>query len=42
MYPATEIIEPGVIKHIEGTRFSLGEPTGIESERIIKLSKQKK
>ena len=39
VYPATEIIEPGVIKHIEGTRFSLGEPTGIESERIIKLSK---
>ena len=26
VYPATEIIEPGVIKHIEGNRFSLGEP----------------
>ncbi len=39
VYPATEIVEPGIIKHIEGTRFSLGEPAGVESQRIIKLSK---
>ena len=26
VYPAAEVIEPGVIQHIEGTRFSLGEP----------------
>ena len=39
VYPATEIIEPGVIKHIEGNRFSLGEPEGMQTERILKISK---
>ena len=39
VYPATEIIQPGVIKHLEGNRFSLGEPSGIQSERVSKLSK---
>ena len=39
VYPATEIIKPGVIKHIEGNRFSLGEPNGIKSERIVRISK---
>ena len=28
VYPAAEVIEPGVVKHIEGNRFSLGEPDG--------------
>ena len=39
VYPATEIIEPGVIKHIEGNRFSLGEPGGIQTKRILTLGK---
>jgi 2-dehydropantoate 2-reductase len=39
VYPAAEVIEPGVIKHIEGTRFSIGEPDGSKSERAITLSK---
>ena len=39
VYPATEIIEPGVIKHIEGNRFSLGEPGGIQTERILTIGK---
>ena len=39
VYPATEIIEPGVIKHIEGNRFSLGEPEGMQTERILTISK---
>jgi len=39
VYPATEIIEPGVIKHIEGNRFSLGEPNGAQTERILSISK---
>ena len=39
VYPATEIIEPGVIKHIEGNRFSLGEPKGMQTERISTISK---
>jgi len=38
VYPAAEVIEPGVIKHIEGNRFSLGEPDGSKSERAISLS----
>ncbi len=39
VYPAAEVIEPGVIKHIEGNRFSLGEPDGSKSERAVTLSK---
>lgn len=38
VYPAAEVVEPGVIKHIEGNRFSLGEPDGSKSERAIALS----
>jgi 2-dehydropantoate 2-reductase len=26
VYPSTVVVRPGVVKHIEGTRFSLGEP----------------
>lgn len=39
VYPAAEVIEPGVIKHIEGNRFSLGEPDCSKSERALALSK---
>lgn len=39
VYPAAEVIEPGVVKHIEGNRFSLGEPDGSKSERAMALSK---
>ncbi|MEH2405408.1 2-dehydropantoate 2-reductase [Nostoc sp.] len=38
VYPATEIIEPGVIKHIEGDRFTLGEIDGAKTERIQLLA----
>jgi 2-dehydropantoate 2-reductase len=38
VYPAAEVIEPGVIKHIEGNRFSLGEPDGSKSDRAVRLS----
>jgi 2-dehydropantoate 2-reductase len=34
VYPATEIVAPGIIKHIEGDRFSLGELDGTKTERI--------
>jgi 2-dehydropantoate 2-reductase len=37
-YCSTEIIEPGVIRHIEGTRFTLGEPDGSTSERCRLIS----
>ncbi len=33
-YFATDIAEPGVIRHIEGNRISLGEPDGSKSERV--------
>ena len=39
VYPATEIIEPGIIKHMEGNRFSLGEPNGTKSDRVLTMSK---
>lgn len=39
VYPAAEVSEPGVVKHIEGTRFSLGEPDGSKSDRALALSK---
>lgn len=39
VYPAAEVIEPGVVKHIEGNRFSLGEPDGSRSDRAMALSK---
>ena len=38
VYPACEIEKPGVIKHIEGNRFSLGEPSGINTDRLKILS----
>ena len=38
LYPATELIAPGVVRHIEGDRFSLGELDGTKSERIKKLA----
>ena len=38
VYPACEIEKPGVIRHIKGNRFSLGEPDGVNSERLKVLS----
>src|ERR1700758_4865870 len=38
VYPATEIEAPGVIRHLEGTRFSIGEPSGEITGRCTRLS----
>jgi 2-dehydropantoate 2-reductase len=38
VFCSTEIIEPGVIKHVEGTRFTIGEPDGSESDRCKLIS----
>ena len=38
VYPATEVVEPGVIKHVYGNKFPLGEPSGERTERVEKLS----
>jgi 2-dehydropantoate 2-reductase len=37
-FPATEIVEPGVIRHLEGTRFAIGEPDGTLSSRCRAVS----
>jgi 2-dehydropantoate 2-reductase len=38
VYPAAEIVQPGVIKHIEGNRFSLAEIDNSETPRIKQVS----
>lgn len=38
VYPASELLEPGVVKVIEGNRFTLGELDGQRSERVEALS----
>ena len=38
VYCATEITEPGVIRHVEGKRFSLGEPDESISARCGEIS----
>ena len=37
VYPAAEVVEPGVIKHVEGDRFPIGELDGQESARVTLL-----
>ena len=38
VYPAAELVEPGVVRLIEGNRFSLGELDGSRSPRVEALS----
>jgi len=38
VYPASELIAPGVVRHIEGERFPLGELDGSTSERITRIA----
>lgn len=38
VYPATELVAPGVVHHIEGDRFPLGELDGSVSNRVKDLS----
>ena len=38
VYPAAEITSPGVVKLIEGNRFSVGEIDGSETPRIKRIS----
>jgi 2-dehydropantoate 2-reductase len=39
-YPAAEIVSPGVIRHIEGNRFSLGELDGQKTPRLRQFSER--
>jgi 2-dehydropantoate 2-reductase len=38
VYCSTELEAPGVIRHIEGTRFSIGEPDGSSTRRCAEFS----
>jgi 2-dehydropantoate 2-reductase len=38
VYPAAELLGPGIVKHIEGDRFPVGEPDGSSSERVKRVS----
>jgi 2-dehydropantoate 2-reductase len=38
VYPATELVSHGVIKHVEGNRFPVGEPDGTASERAGRMA----
>jgi 2-dehydropantoate 2-reductase len=38
VYPSTALVEPGLVWHIEGTRFALGEPDGSKSGRSRKIA----
>jgi 2-dehydropantoate 2-reductase len=38
IYPAADIVTPGVIRHIEGDRISIGEPDGQDTERLRALA----
>ncbi|TCT00471.1 2-dehydropantoate 2-reductase [Paralcaligenes ureilyticus] len=37
LYPAAEIAAPGVIKHVYGNKFPIGEPSGQRTPRIERL-----
>jgi 2-dehydropantoate 2-reductase len=39
VYPAAELVEPGIIEHTYGDRFTLGEPDGARTPRIEALSR---
>ena len=38
VYPAGEVVAPGVVKHVEGDRFPLGELDGKETDRVKRVS----
>jgi 2-dehydropantoate 2-reductase len=37
VYPAAEIVSPGVIRHVYGKKFPIGEPSGERTDRVQKL-----
>ncbi len=39
VYPAATLVAPGVVEHEEGDRFSLGEPDGSKSDRVLALAR---
>jgi 2-dehydropantoate 2-reductase len=39
VYPAIELAGPGVVRHIEGNRFTLGELDGAKTDRVQRLAR---
>lgn len=39
VHPAADVEAPGVVRHTEGDRLPLGEPSGEKTERVLALSK---
>ncbi len=39
VYPATEVVAPGVIQHVFGDKFTLGEPSNERTPRVEKISR---
>jgi 2-dehydropantoate 2-reductase len=37
-YPSCRIVQPGMVEHIDGTRYMLGEPDGRKSSRVAVLA----
>lgn len=37
LYPAAEIDAPGVIRHVYGKKFPIGEPSGERTSRVVQL-----
>ncbi len=38
VYPAANLVRPGVVEHLEGLRFTLGEPSGETTPRIQQIA----
>ena len=38
VYPASQLVSPGVVRHIEGDRFPVGELDGSTTERVTRIS----
>ncbi len=38
VYCSAEIVRPGVVRHVEGTRFAIGEPNGQSTDRCREIA----
>ena len=39
VYPAVDVPEPGMVRHRQGDRFTLGEPDGQKTERVLAIAR---
>lgn len=39
VYPTAEVVSPGIIRHVGGDRFTVGEPDGETSRRVVEICK---